>query len=73
MANGDGDSVSRIDLASETPAGEPIGVGNKPIGIFAGDRYVWVTNSFSGTVSRIDPRTGEVAGRRGEWGRTCAA
>ena len=49
MANGDGDSVSRIDLDSATTVGEPIGVGNKPIGIFAGSRFVWVANSFSGT------------------------
>ena len=40
--------MSRIDRDSATAVGAPIGVGNKPIGIFAGESFVWVANSFSG-------------------------
>ena len=39
---------------------EPIEVGNGPADIAVGEGAVWVTNRFDGTISRIDPDSGEV-------------
>ena len=62
VANGDSDSVSRLDRAAATVLEPQIPVQNKPIGIFVGKDTVWVMNSFSGTVSRIDSSNAEVLG-----------
>ena len=49
------DSVSRIDLRTNTRAGT-VPVGDSPAGIAAGGGFVWVTNSLGGNVTKIDPR-----------------
>jgi YVTN family beta-propeller protein len=52
----DVNSVSRVDpkLDAET---QTITVGNDPSAVTVGGRFVWVANSFDGTVSKIDPNT----------------
>jgi DNA-binding beta-propeller fold protein YncE len=37
-------------------------VGDAPFGIAFGEGLLWVTNADDDTVTRIDPRTGEVVG-----------
>ena len=50
---GDG-TVTRIDPAGKV-AGEPIEVGEDPIGIAVGAGAVWTANFRAGTVTRIRP------------------
>ena len=52
------DAVAKIDIRSSHV--EWIPVGSKPTGLSVTDDAVWVANSGSNTVSRIDPRTDEV-------------
>jgi DNA-binding beta-propeller fold protein YncE len=47
-------SVRRIDLGTAT-AGAPILVGRGPAGVTVGGGLVWVANSRSETVTRVDP------------------
>jgi serine/threonine-protein kinase len=54
-------TVNRVDRASATLVGPPIGVGRSPTGIFVG-KFVWVTNNADDTVTRIDPSTAQVVG-----------
>jgi serine/threonine-protein kinase len=61
VANIQDGTVNRIDRASPTAVGAPIGVGSKPTGIFVGTT-VWVTNNGDDTVTRIDPSTAQVVG-----------
>jgi DNA-binding beta-propeller fold protein YncE/predicted Ser/Thr protein kinase len=51
LLGGDGVSVS-----------DPIPIGKGPLRVAAGDGEVWATSSPDGTLSKIDPRTLEVAG-----------
>jgi hypothetical protein len=53
--------VSRIDLRSGRI--KRIGVGRGPRGIAVGDGAVWVAASLAGTLTRLDPATGDVVGR----------
>ena len=53
------DAVAKIDIRSSRV--EWILVGSRPTGLSVTDDAVWVANSGSMTVSRIDPRTDEVA------------
>jgi peptide/nickel transport system substrate-binding protein len=53
--NASTDSVSQIDLRTNTRAGT-VPVGDTPAGIAAGGGFVWVANSLGGTVTKIDPR-----------------
>ena len=62
VANTGDDTVQRIDRAQAQTVGDPIGVGDHPIGIFVGSE-VWVTNFRDGTLSRIDIATAQVEGR----------
>ena len=48
----DDDAVSKID--PETLLAVSIGVGDGPVDIAVGDSAVWITNSLSGSVSRVD-------------------
>ena len=41
-------------MATNSVAGEPIHVGAQPVLLFWAAEALWVTNSYSGTVSRID-------------------
>ncbi|HYI19534.1 MAG TPA: protein kinase [Solirubrobacteraceae bacterium] len=61
VANTGEDTVQRVDRASATAVGDPIGVGDHPIGIFVGSK-VWVTNFSDGTLSQIDIATAQVEG-----------
>jgi YVTN family beta-propeller protein len=61
VANTGDDTVQRVDRASATAVGDPIGVGDHPIGIFVGSK-VWVTNFSDGTLSQIDIATAQVEG-----------
>jgi DNA-binding beta-propeller fold protein YncE len=54
-------SVRRIDPA-DAVAGEPIRVGRGPAGLTVADGFVWVANSRSGTVSKVDPATRQLLG-----------
>jgi YVTN family beta-propeller protein len=59
VANWGGNSVSRIDPASNTVVAT-ISVGTEPAGVAVGGGAVWVANSGSASVSRIDPATNAV-------------
>jgi YVTN family beta-propeller protein len=61
VANTGDDTVQRVDRAAAAPVGDPIGVGDHPIGIFVGSK-VWVTNFRDGTLSKIDVATAQVEG-----------
>ncbi len=61
VANTGDDTVQRIDRAQAQTVGDPIGVGDHPLGIFVGSE-VWVTNFRDGTLSRIDIATAQVKG-----------
>jgi serine/threonine-protein kinase len=61
VANTGDDTVQRVDRAAAEPVGDPIGVGDHPVGIFVGSK-VWVTNFRDGTLSRIDVATAQVEG-----------
>jgi YVTN family beta-propeller protein len=61
VANIQDGTVNRIDRASPSVVGAPIGVGGKPTGIFVGSS-VWVTNNADATVTRIDPSTAQIVG-----------
>jgi len=61
VANIQDGTVNRIDRASPSVVGAPIGVGGKPTGVFVGSS-VWVTNNADATVTRIDPSTAQVVG-----------
>jgi YVTN family beta-propeller protein len=49
-------------------ASEPIAIGTPPLRIDAGQRAIWVTSERDGTLTRLDPDTGEVLGRPRELG-----
>lgn len=53
--------VSRIDLA--TGSVRRIGVGREPRGIAVSPSAVWVACSLDGTLTRLDPATGDVVGK----------
>ena len=53
------DAVAKIDVRSSRV--EWIPVGSRPTGLSVTDDAVWVANSGSNTVSRIDPGTNELA------------
>jgi DNA-binding beta-propeller fold protein YncE len=54
-------SVRRIDLGTFA-AGDPILVGRGPAGVTVANGLVWIANSRSGTVTRVDPTLGGVTG-----------
>jgi YVTN family beta-propeller protein len=61
VANFEGDSVTRIAIAGrgQGPVTTEIPVGDGPVDIAVGEDGVWVANGLDGTVTRLDPRTGE--------------
>src|SRR5262249_25053640 len=61
VANSGEDTVQRVDRAAAQRVGDPIGVGDDPIGIFVGSK-VWVTSFRDGTLSKIDIATAQVEG-----------
>jgi streptogramin lyase len=54
-------NVRRIDLGTTIP-GEPIPVGRGPAGVTVANGLVWVANSRSDTVTRVDPSIHAVLG-----------
>jgi YVTN family beta-propeller protein len=61
VANTGDDTVQRIDRAQAQTVGDPIGVGDAPLGIHVGSK-VWVTSFRDGTLSKIDIATAQVEG-----------
>jgi YVTN family beta-propeller protein len=61
VANTGDDTVQRVDRAQAEVVGDPIGVGDHPLGIFVGSK-VWVTSFRDGTLSKIDVATAQVEG-----------
>jgi YVTN family beta-propeller protein len=53
VANGGGDSVSRIDLRTHAVIDE-VPVGNDPVALTATASDVWAVNGADGTVDRIN-------------------
>jgi DNA-binding beta-propeller fold protein YncE len=47
---------------SDVAVSDPISIGRGPLRVAAGEGGVWVTSAGDGTLSRIDPGTGELAG-----------
>ena len=64
IANRTDGTVSIIDLASDTVLGNPIAVGNGPVGVALNPKRsrVYVTNSDDGTVSVIETSNNTVVG-----------
>jgi YVTN family beta-propeller protein len=58
VANAGEDTVTRIDLSTNST--RTIEVGDGPTAVAVGARAVWVANTGARTVSRIDPATNEV-------------
>ena len=53
VANAADDTITRVDAASAEVVGDPIAVGDDPIGIAAGGGAVWATNFRADTMSRV--------------------
>jgi len=57
-------------LGSDGPeVSDPIEVGTPPLRIDAGPQAVWVTSERDGTLTRLDPETGEIVGKPRQLGR----
>jgi virginiamycin B lyase len=52
-------TLTRIDLATGRPRGEPIPLGRAPSGIAIGAGSVWIADALANTVTRIDRRSGD--------------
>ena len=63
VVNADGDSVSKIDPATNSVVDTITNVGSGPSGIAIGNDDVWVANSLGGDVARIDAKTDTVVQR----------
>jgi streptogramin lyase len=48
---------------------EPIAIGTPPLRVAAGPKAVWVTSEADGTITRLDPDTGEPVGAARQVGR----
>jgi DNA-binding beta-propeller fold protein YncE len=59
-SGGGGDSVARIDPATNRLAGRRVTTGASPQSLAAGGRSVWVANHDAGTVTRIELASGKV-------------
>jgi YVTN family beta-propeller protein len=60
-------------LGSDGPeVSEPIEVGAPPLRVAAGAKAVWVTSERDGTLTRLDPETGEIVGKPKQLGRGIA-
>ncbi len=53
------DQLVRIDARSARISGRPIAVGSAPTDVAVGEGAVWTANSGDGTVTRVDPATGQ--------------
>ncbi len=59
-ADQDEGTVVRVDMRKRKVVGEPIPVGVAPNGIVVSEGTVYVANTESGTLTRIDEKSGEV-------------
>jgi DNA-binding beta-propeller fold protein YncE len=59
-AGGGGDSVTRIDPATNRLAGRPVRTGASPQSLATGGGSLWVANHDERTVTRIDQASGKV-------------
>ncbi len=51
-------------LGDEGPeVSAPIAIGTPPLRLDAGPKAVWVTSEKDGTLTRLDPETGEIVGK----------
>jgi serine/threonine-protein kinase len=62
VANGDEDTVTRVDVSTGRVVGKPIKVGALPSALTVDRSSVWVANQGDGTVTQIDARTGTTVG-----------
>lgn len=60
VANGDDDTVTRIDEATGALLGEPIAVGPAPVDVVVAGEDVWVVEQDGRSISRLDAATGGV-------------
>lgn len=60
VANGDDDTVTRLDEITGAPVGDPIPVGPAPVAIAPMGDDVWVVEQDGRSVSRIDALTGTI-------------
>jgi YVTN family beta-propeller protein len=60
VANGDDDSVTRIDSGTNAVKNS-VAVGREPIDVAVGDGAVWVADQQGQAVSRVDTATGKAA------------
>jgi YVTN family beta-propeller protein len=62
VANADDDTVTRIAIPGrgQAPTLTHIPVGDGPVDVAVGEGGVWVANQLGRSVSRIDPKTGDV-------------
>ena len=58
VANGDGQTLSKISPSTGGEVGERIPTGNGLASVAFGANAVWIANSVDGTVWRIDPSSG---------------
>jgi YVTN family beta-propeller protein len=59
-SGGGGDSVARIDPATNRLTGQPVSTGASPQSLAVGGGSLWVANHDARTVSRIDQASGKV-------------
>jgi DNA-binding beta-propeller fold protein YncE len=52
-------TVSRLDAGTAKPAGAPLALGGRPTAVEAGPGGLWVADHAAGSVTRIDPGSGE--------------
>ncbi|HEY7255828.1 MAG TPA: protein kinase [Solirubrobacterales bacterium] len=58
---------------SDVSVSSPVDVGTPPLRVATGEGAVWVTSAADGTLTRIDPQTGQIAGRPLQLGRGISA
>ncbi|HUI05339.1 MAG TPA: hypothetical protein VLZ77_17515, partial [Acidimicrobiales bacterium] len=60
VADGAGSEVWRINPVTRKVVGGPLPVPQDPVSLAAGDGGIWVASLLAGTVSLLDPRTGDL-------------
>jgi streptogramin lyase len=55
--------LALVDSGGGVHASKPIPIGGAPLRIAADDEAIWVTSQPDGTLTRLDPETGETVGK----------